>query len=392
MLIKCPECGRQVSEKAPTCPTCGIQIAGKIIRCPECGEVYFKEDGMCPACHASAGAAPQTVRQQERPYTASPTVTVVNEQPKQEAPTAQPKQGNAEAEQQNEQPKRKSTPTLVVAIIFAAIVCGALFFFYQQAQSNREAEDYAFAMRSTDPEVLQNYLLKYGDAPAEHRDSINFKLAQLQKGDEEWNNAVLSNSRSALQAYIDHNPESVHRQEALNKIDSLDWLVAQKSEDITAVQEYTRQHPDGRYVDDANVLISKLKSTMVQPDEKQMIVGVFRQFFQSINSRNEDRLISTVGMVIDNFLGKDNATSADVISFLNKIYKEDVVNMNWRIDQQSYKIDKREVAENEYEYSVTFSAQKEVERAAGVSTESYRVSAKVTNEGKISGFNLTKLN
>lgn len=28
-IIKCPECGRQISDKAPTCPSCGVEIAGK---------------------------------------------------------------------------------------------------------------------------------------------------------------------------------------------------------------------------------------------------------------------------------------------------------------------------------------------------------------------------
>mgnify|MGYP000565577660 CR=1 FL=1 len=30
-LIKCPECGHQISDKAPVCPNCGVEIAGKII-------------------------------------------------------------------------------------------------------------------------------------------------------------------------------------------------------------------------------------------------------------------------------------------------------------------------------------------------------------------------
>ena len=33
-IIKCPECGRQISDKAPTCPSCGVEIAGKITKCP----------------------------------------------------------------------------------------------------------------------------------------------------------------------------------------------------------------------------------------------------------------------------------------------------------------------------------------------------------------------
>ena len=41
-IIKCPECGHQISDKAPVCPSCGVEIAGKVIKCPNCGEVYFK--------------------------------------------------------------------------------------------------------------------------------------------------------------------------------------------------------------------------------------------------------------------------------------------------------------------------------------------------------------
>ena len=51
MIIKCPECGHQVSDKAPVCPSCGVEIAGHLIKCSNCGELYLKEEGMCPNCH-----------------------------------------------------------------------------------------------------------------------------------------------------------------------------------------------------------------------------------------------------------------------------------------------------------------------------------------------------
>ena len=34
-LIKCPECGKEISDKAATCPNCGTPIAGKKVK------VYF---------------------------------------------------------------------------------------------------------------------------------------------------------------------------------------------------------------------------------------------------------------------------------------------------------------------------------------------------------------
>lgn len=401
MIIKCPECGRQVSEKAPTCPSCGVEIAGKIIRCHNCGEIYFIEDGVCPACHQPAQQVIARTTAPKAPMSAAPKAPMgvapktpmggVAPQPKMGA-QADGEQPSTEPQTPEQKPETKGRKTFLAAIFFSVIVCGVLFAFYFNAQSNKEEEEYEFALRSTDPEVLQSYLLRFTDAPEEHLDSIKAHLDRLQKGDEEWQNAVLSNSRAQLQAYIDNNPESVHRQEALNKIDSLDWVAAQKSNDITAITEYQKQHPDGRYIDEASILLSKMKTTTVMPEEKSMVQAVFRQFFQSINSRNESRLTETVGMVLNTFLGKANATSDDVITFLHKIYKDDITNMNWRIDADSYNISKQEVSEDEYEYTVTFNAKQDVERADGQESFTYRITAIVSNNGKIIDFNLSRLN
>lgn len=412
MIIKCPECGRQVSEKAPTCPSCGVEIAGKVTRCNNCGEVYFTEDGICPACQQTNNASTsgssyrpvtpvntdvpkpvvetqRVVTPPEKPVNRPSSAPQQPSKPNNNGATGVPPKGPMPSEQQA--PKKRNYTSIIVAFLFALITLGVLWFFYNRAQNDREYEDYEFAMRSSDPEVLQSYLLRYTDAPAEHRDSIQAHLLIIQKGDEDWQNAVLSNSRSALQLYLDKNPDSVHRQEALNKIDSLDWITASKSESQEAVEDYIKQHAEGRYIDDAKELLSKIKRSTVQADERSMITAVFRQFFQSVNSRDEARLIETVSMVMENFLGKPNASSDDAITFMRRIYRDDISNMNWHIDNQSYKMDKREVAENEYEYNVTFNARKEIERNGETSSENYRVTATVSNN-KISSFNLTKLN
>lgn len=391
MIIKCPECGRQVSDKAPTCPSCGVEIAGKVTHCHHCGHLYFTADGICPNCRAPRNAEAGMMKPAVH-HDGMMAVSTATNMPSNDAVPVTHGNGAQEETPATDNEPKKNGKTLVIAFVFALIICGGLFYFYHQAQSSKEEEDYEFAMRSTDPEILQSYLLRYNDAPEAHRDSIEAHLIALQKGDEEWNNAILSNSRQKLQAYLDTHPESVHRQEALLKIDSLDWVAAKKSNSEDELKEYTIQHPDGRFIDEANVMLSKILSTMVQSDEKEMVTSLFRQFFQSINSKDESRLTATVGMVLDTFLGKSNATSQDVVTFMRKIYKDDIDNMTWRIDPQSYKIEKREIAENEYEYSVSFSATQDVERKGAVTRSSFRVSAMVSNDGKISGFNLTKLN
>lgn len=406
MIIKCPECGHQVSERAPICPHCGVEIQGKITRCRHCGEIYFVVDGVCPSCHQTnaAGAVPQAPPQPQ------PAVTTEAPQPKvqpqhptfapvtdySQSPKAEPEATSVSGQtiQQPVQPQKDRggrRTALIASVIIALVVFATFFYFYQQSQREKETDEYEFAMRSNDEEVLKNYLARYADASEAHRDSIMNRLTALQKGDEEWQNAVLSNSRAALQRYLDQNPESVHAQEAMNKIDSLDWVAAQRANTLDALESYMTQHPEGRYADEASIQADKLRLTTVQPAERDMITSAFRQFFQSINSRDEDRLANTVSMVISEFLGKANATSSDVITFLHKIYKEDISNMNWRIDTSSYKITKTPEADDEYSYDVTFSASQDIEREGGSEQNTYRISATVTSDGKICKFNMTKL-
>ena len=52
-IIKCPECGRQVSSLAATCPSCGVAIAGNIVKCPHCGEIVLANQNVCPNCHTN---------------------------------------------------------------------------------------------------------------------------------------------------------------------------------------------------------------------------------------------------------------------------------------------------------------------------------------------------
>lgn len=432
-IIKCPECGRQISDKAPTCPNCGVEIAGKIIKCPHCGEIYFSSQEMCPNCHeiASAGyGVPTTVASENPARTETPvraeaparTTTPVapTETTASAAPATPPTPptppvppvrqspvaagngyggngngrngNNPENEAKLKAEKKKSARSiLIISLVFSVLVCGILYYFYDNANRNKEKEAYEYAMQSSDPMVLQSYLDTYKNAEEAHRDSIMAHLEMLKSIDQDWTNALVSGSKQALEDYLQKYPNSPHKQEAWNKIDSIDWNVAKAADNVQAYQAYLDAHADGAHIEEAENAMKKAKSRDLQPEEKQMVSGLFKQFFQSINSHNADGLSATCEDILSSLLGKTSATKADVVTFMDKLYKDNVANMNWHINND-YQIKKREVGEEDYEYQVQFSAVQNLDLTDGSKKQNnFKINAVVSPAGKVSSFNMNQV-
>jgi predicted nucleic acid-binding Zn ribbon protein len=316
MLIKCPECGHEVSDKAPVCPNCGYKL--------------------------------------------------------------------------NNKEKKNRTALFIIILLSALVIFGVINYFSTSAQNNKELAAYETALASNDTAVMQEFLDNYNDAPREHRDSIQAHISMLNAANREWTDAVISNSRAALQRYIDEHPTSLHAKEAMRMIDSIDWESAVSASTPEALKSYIEGHPNGNYVDEANDMIRNINATVVLPEEKLIISSLFRNFFQGVNAKDENRLTSTVNSLLTTFLGKQDATKSDVITFMKKLWKDDVLNLNWHIID-NYQIEKKEVGNEEYEFAVTFSATELVEKEAGNTENKYRIKARVNPDGKICEFNMSKV-
>ncbi len=348
MIINCPECGHQVSDRAKTCPSCGIEIAGKIARCPQSGKIVFKED---------------------MPNTES-------------APVATPPA-----------PKKKTgTVTLIVAVIIALIIAGVGFYFFKMQESQNEQRAYQNAMKSDEPAVLQNYLDMYAQAPQAHRDSINAHLEALKQVDLDWTNALMSGSKSELEKYIQRHPNSVHIVEARLCIDSLDWVAACQADTPEAYQAYINAHYEGTHYDEARLAYEHLDAQQVKPEDKQLISTLFQNYYRALSERDEALLTSTLDNVLTSFLHKANATKTDVMQYMHKLYEEDVNKLVFTLNND-WHIDKKEEEAGQYSYSVDFSVDQKTERTDAAKERfcTYKVQAKISTDGKISELNMKKI-
>ncbi len=391
-IIKCPECGHQISDKAPTCPSCGVEIAGKITKCSNCGEIYFNYQKLCPNCYApneNLASVGHTEEPATPPVKKSPITPPIAPEPQRPVTEQQTKKKTTLPPPV---PRKSNRSIIIFSFIFAAIVCGIMYYFYDSANKNKEEEAYEYAMQSTDPMVLQSYLDTYKDTNQAHIDSIQAHLTLLKQGDMDWTNALVSGSKEALEAYLQKYPNSPHKQEVNNKIDSIDWAFAKNQDTADGYQAYLSAHADGSHIEEAENALKKVNGRDLQPEEKQMVSSIFRKFFQSINSHNSSRLTDTCEDVLASLLGKSSATKADVVTFMEKLYKDDVVNMNWHINND-YQIKKREVGDNEYEYQVQFSARQDLDLNDGSKKEHlFKINGVVSPAGKVSSFNMSKVN
>ena len=239
MIIKCPECGHQVSDKAPVCPSCGVEIAGHIIKCSHCGELYLKEESSCPNCHHTEHHVESSVTAAEHHTSEAANNSKVQEPvvlmsvDKEEAtgnddviiPVEETEEhetdnyddktqdtfnepkteeeavdadfimddnadeeviANAEAIAEDEEestPDKNNHLSLAVSLLIAAITAAVLLFLYNQgvgaSKANNEQEAFAQAMSSSEPTVLKNYLKENPSASKTHRDSISARLKVL---------------------------------------------------------------------------------------------------------------------------------------------------------------------------------------------------------------------
>jgi len=254
-IIKCPECGYQVSDRAPVCPSCGVEIAGNVNKCTRCGEVYFRYDHFCPNCHQPSGGYSVPAEQNQEITAQPPTVaqevitpTNVNKQEyKQSAMAVDAQQPINDGEQGKK--KKKNFTALIVSFILALLACGVLVYSYSNAKAHTEIDEYEFAMKSNDPTVLQQYLDNFIDAPKEQEEEKDLKNKPTENTGKASNDAPLEQS------------ESTKSEDEKPKID----LEELNAKPIPTVNALTITEAE-RQLDEALKAQAEGKST---PDEKQ---------------------------------------------------------------------------------------------------------------------------
>lgn len=415
MIIKCPECGHQVSDKAPICPSCGVEIAGHLIKCSYCGEIYLKEDAVCPNCHHSASTdnsvneddvKTEPVKddsQNNGDYSEAETSSVelvvsaesIEEEPRldgtptQDTLTIESPSSDAEVSTDDvivkPESKNNNHTSLFVSLLIALVICAVLLFFYKRGNDNHEAEEYKIALKSNNRQVMEQYLEDYPNAPLIHINSIRDLLKQTQQNNDEWGCVIQQNTIASYKAYLETHPNTPYKNEILKRVEELYWndVVNQNTE--AAYLGYREKYPKGIHVKEADEKLKIMLDNTSTPSEEKVAVSAVRQFLQGLNSKSTSKIEGVTASSF-NFLGAGGATIADVSKYMReKLYQADVKEITWQLGTVlNATTDKSD--DGTTVQKITIPARLEIVREGGKGSNKYTIKAQIEN-GKITAIN-----
>ena len=277
---------------------------------------------------------------------------------------------------------------LVVGIILAAIVgLGAVYYFYQSSQS----EDKAYVMLEGNENVqdYEDYLKNYPNGP--HAEEVRQRLEELKTMYADWTRIQNSEYATDFERFKESHPTSTLVKQADMKIDSLDWVTAQKLNTPEAMEEYLDKHPEGRYISEAGIAQNELANTQVSDAERQGISESLNGFFQAFANNDEASLFTYITPTMTQFLSKRNATKADVGNIVKNTYSEDIENCSFVLNND-YQITKSVSSDGKVAYKVSFSVDQHIQRSGeGKTFGSYTANATLTGELKLSALTLKEI-
>lgn len=415
MIIKCPECGHQVSDKAPVCPSCGVEIAGHLIKCSYCGEIYLKEDAVCPNCHHSASTdnsvneddvKTEPVKddsQNNGDYSESETSSVelvvsaesIEEEPRldgtptQDTLTIESPSNDTEVSTDDvivkpESKNNNHTP-LFVSLLIALVICAVLLFFYKRGNDNHEAEEYKIALKSNNRQVMEQYLEDYPNAPLIHINSIRDLLKQTQQNNDEWGRVIQQNTIASYKAYLETHPNTPYKNEILKRVEELYWNEVVNQNTEAAYLGYREKYPKGIHVKEADEKLKIMLDNTSTPSEEKVAVSAVRQFLQGLNSKSTSKIEGVTASSF-NFLGAGGATIADVSKYMReKLYQADVKEITWQLGTVlNATTDKSD--DGTTVQKITIPARLEIVREGGKGSNKYTIKAQIEN-GKITAIN-----
>lgn len=281
---------------------------------------------------------------------------------------------------------------LIAAIVLLVLlIAGSTTWFFMERADSERAEEEAY-------EILENnydtadYEAFLNDFPNSiHARSVRERLIRLQTMETNWKKIAASGSTSDFVRFKNTFPHPYYDRLCDIKIDSLDWLLAQKLGTSEAYARYLEQHPEGNYASEAAVAESTVKNLTVSPEEQEAVREAVSAFYAALGDNDAATLCTLITPVMDNFLNKKEATKADVTEIVRRMFNEHIQSCSFTINNDLF-VTKIPAGNGETHYRVTFSADQHIERDnEGKTFGSYKAVAELNGQFMLTSLTMQEI-
>lgn len=299
---------------------------------------------------------------------------------------------NAEEQPMPQAPKKKNRGlivTIVVLVVLLAAGAVAFYLFHRSNAEERETAAYQSLENDYNQADYEAFLSEYPES--EYAEEVSERLKQLQNMAQAWSTVALSGRQSDFVDFKNRFRDAYYDRLCDGKIDSLDWVDAQQLNTQQAYQTYIEMHPDGRYASEAAIAQSTTQDLTVSETEREAITQIISGFFDAFSRNDETAICSYIPPVMGTFLSKQNATKADVVSTISRMFTENILSCTFTVNND-YQIVKVPGSNGAFGYKVTFSVDQRIERNdEGKTFGSYKATAEVDDQLKLTALTMTEV-
>lgn len=301
----------------------------------------------------------------------------------------QPTAGNQEMQSTMTPEKPKKNNWIWVLLIVIIALGGGGYGIHWWMNSQDEDRIYATLEGNYEATDYEDFLKMFPDG--KYADEVRQRLEDIQKMDAEWTSLTSEDTRRGYLNFKDKYSDCekyVHLCDI--KIDSLDWVDAQKAGTEEAINRYIEMHPEGRFLSEASIAQGSIKDAKVDETESMSIAETIEGFLKAFGDNNEEGICSRITPTMSLFLSKKNATKADVVKTINNMFNEHITKcvLNSNMDYEITKVP----GASGVTYKVKFSVDQHITRDnAGKTFGSYTATAELNSNFRLTALTMTEV-
>lgn len=297
--------------------------------------------------------------------------------------------GSLNSESNNNNAKKKRNLYIAIAIVVVVLLCGGYYFVSAQQSANQEELAYQVLENNDNPEDYREFLEKYPNSS--YADEVRQRLTKLEEMLDKWRSIAMSDNVNDFKDFKNTYTDMQYNRLCDIKIDSLDYITAQRIGTAEAYQQYLAIHPDGRYASEASIAQGSLHEQEVDDAVRNQITNVLSDFYNGFATQDDDKICMNISASMTTFLHQHNASKAVVLNTIHGMFNENIKGCQFNVNRDLQVKRSADTSKGD-SFTATFTVDQHIQRDdEGKTYGQYRCVAEINSQMLITSLTMQEI-